>query len=74
MPKQTEKLSDVQLRAWVKQGAPIVGKSDGAGLVCTLTKGGCAASVFQRDANGKITGFVSRRESHDLVLTRLPVG
>jgi len=28
--------------------------------------------IFQRDATGRITGFVSRREGHDLVLTRLP--
>ena len=26
--------------------------------------------IFQRDAAGKITGFVSRREGHDMVLTR----
>lgn len=27
--------------------------------------------IFQRDAEGHVTGFVSRREGHDLVLTRL---
>jgi hypothetical protein len=26
--------------------------------------------IFQRDAAGKITGFVSRREGRDMVLTR----
>jgi len=27
--------------------------------------------IFQRDASGKITGFVSRREGHDIVLRRV---
>lgn len=27
--------------------------------------------IFQRDANGKLTGFVSRREGHDIVLKRV---
>lgn len=30
--------------------------------------------IFQRDANGKITGFVSRHEGHDLVFKRLGLG
>jgi ketosteroid isomerase-like protein len=28
--------------------------------------------IFQRDAQGRVTGFVSRREGHDIVLRRMP--
>lgn len=41
------KLTDVQLRAWVKAGRPIPGKSDGGGLTFTLSKAGAAVWVFR---------------------------
>jgi hypothetical protein len=34
------KLSDVQLKAWVRDGARIAGKSDGEGLTFTLSARG----------------------------------
>ncbi|HEX2237471.1 MAG TPA: integrase arm-type DNA-binding domain-containing protein [Gammaproteobacteria bacterium] len=40
-------LTDVQLRTWVKAGAPIAGKSDGGGLTFTLSKAGAAVWVFR---------------------------
>jgi integrase len=46
-------LSDVQLRQWVRSGAPIAGKSDGGGLTFTLSKSGTAAWVFRYRIGGK---------------------
>ena len=36
------KLTDTQLRAWVRAGKPLAGKSDGAGLTFTLSAAGAA--------------------------------
>jgi integrase len=41
------KLTDFQLREWVKAGQPIAGKSDGEGLTFTLSKNGTAAWVMR---------------------------
>lgn len=41
------KLTDLQIRQWVKAGQPIAGKSDGDGLTFTLSKGGTAAWVLR---------------------------
>lgn len=41
------KLTDVQLREWVKAGLPIAGKSDGEGLTFTMSRKGAAAWVFR---------------------------
>lgn len=46
-------LTDVQLRAWVKAGKPIAGKSDGGGLTFTLSKSGAAAWVLRYRLAGK---------------------
>lgn len=47
------KLTDVQLRAWIKAGNPIAGKSDGDGLTFTLSKAGIAAWVLRYRLAGK---------------------
>jgi len=41
------KLTDIQLREWLKAGLPISGKSDGEGLTFTLSKNGTAAWVLR---------------------------
>ncbi len=41
------KLTDTQLRAWIKTGAPIPGRSDGGGLTFTLSKNGVASWVLR---------------------------
>lgn len=46
-------LTDVQLRAWVKAGKPLAGKSDGDGLTFTLSKGGTASWVLRYRIAGK---------------------
>jgi len=46
-------LSDVQLKAWVKAGIPITGKSDGDGLTFTLSKSGVASWVLRYRIAGK---------------------
>ena len=47
------KLTDTQLRAWVRAGKPIAGKSDGGGLTFTLSKAGTAAWVLRYRHNGR---------------------
>jgi integrase len=47
------KLTDVQLRAWIKYGKPIAGKSDGGGLTFTLSKAGTASWVVRYRLGGK---------------------
>lgn len=47
------KLTDVQLRAWVKAGNPIAGKSDGDGLTFTLSAKGVASWVLRYRIAGK---------------------
>jgi hypothetical protein len=47
------KLTDVQLRAWVKAGKPIAGKSDGDGLTFTLSAKGVASWVLRYRIAGK---------------------
>lgn len=46
-------LTDIQLRQWVKSGAPLAGKSDGEGLTFTLSNTGTAAWVLRYRINGK---------------------
>lgn len=41
------KLTDVQLREWVKTRAPLAGKSDGDGLTFTLSRNGTASWVLR---------------------------
>lgn len=45
-------LTDVQVKAWVRAGAPVA-KSDGAGLTFTLSKAGRAAWVLRYSFGGK---------------------
>jgi integrase len=45
-------LSDVQLRAWVKQKEPVV-KADGQGLTFTLSKAGTASWILRYRKDGK---------------------
>lgn len=52
MAKQIDKLSDRQLRAWIKAGAPIA-KADGGGLTFTLSAAGTAAWVLRYRHSGK---------------------
>ena len=40
-------LSDIQLKAWVKAGKPIPGRSDGQGLTFTLSNKGAASWVLR---------------------------
>jgi integrase len=47
------RLTDVQLRAWIKAGNPIAGKSDGFGLTFTLSKAGAAVWVFRYRFGGR---------------------
>lgn len=46
MGKHIEKLSDVQIRRWIKAGTPVA-KADGDGLTFTLSSGGTAAWVLR---------------------------
>ena len=52
MAKQVDKLSDRQLRAWIKAGVPVA-KSDGGGLTFTLSAAGTAAWVLRYRHGGK---------------------
>jgi integrase len=47
------KLTDVQIRQWIKAGNPIAGKSDGGGLTFTLSRNGAAAWVLRYSYGGK---------------------
>ena len=52
MSKLIEKLSDIQIRHWIKAGKPVA-QSDGGGLTFTLSKGGTAAWVLRYRHAGK---------------------
>ncbi|MCV2423469.1 tyrosine-type recombinase/integrase [Paucibacter sp. DJ2R-2] len=52
MAKQVDKLTDVQLRKWIKTGAPLA-KADGGGLTFTLSAAGAAAWVLRYRHGGK---------------------
>jgi len=52
MGKLVDKLSDVQIRKWIKAGKPVA-ISDGGGLTFTLSKGGTAAWVVRFRHGGK---------------------
>jgi integrase len=62
------KLSDVQLRAWVRANSPIAGKSDGAGLTFTLSRAGVASWVLRYRLAGKAKELTLGRYP-DLTLT-----
>lgn len=47
------KLTDVQLKAWVKTGIAIAGKADGGGLTFTLSKAGTAAWALRYRHGGR---------------------
>ena len=51
------KLSDTQLKAWVRAGKAIAGKSDGGGLTFTLSKAGAAAWVLRYRHGGRQREF-----------------
>ena len=53
MGKHVEKLSDVQIRRWIKTRKPIA-KADGGGLTFTLSTGGTAAWVLRYRFGGKL--------------------
>lgn len=55
-------LSDLQLKRWLKDGAPLA-KSDGDGLTSTVSAAGCAAWVLRYR-------YGNRR--HELTLGRYP--
>ncbi|MGA7180924.1 MAG: integrase arm-type DNA-binding domain-containing protein [Thiobacillaceae bacterium] len=46
-------LTDVKIRAWIKAGKPIAGKSDGDGLTFTLSESGIASWVLRYRIGGK---------------------
>lgn len=52
MAKQIDKLSDRQLRSWIKAGVPVA-KADGGGLTFTLSAAGTAAWVLRYRHGGK---------------------
>lgn len=47
------RLTDIQIRKWVKDGIPIAGKSDGGGLTFTLSKAGRASWILRYRYGGK---------------------
>ena len=47
------KLTDTQLRGWVRAGKPLAGKSDGDGLTFTLSAAGTASWVLRYRHNGR---------------------
>src|SRR3569623_576384 len=47
------KLSDIQLKTWIKASNPIICKSDGGGLTFTLSRAGVAAWVLRYRHGGK---------------------
>jgi hypothetical protein len=47
------KLTDIQLRAWVRAGKPVPGKADGGGLTFTLSKSGTASWTLRYRIGGK---------------------
>ena len=47
------RLTDLEIRKWVKEGNPIAGKSDGGGLTFTLSKAGRASWVLRYRYGGK---------------------
>jgi integrase len=47
------RLTDTQLRAWVRGRKPLAGKSDGGGLTFTLSKAGTAGWVLRYLHNGR---------------------
>lgn len=52
MAKQVDKLSDPQIRRWIKAGVPVA-KADGNGLTFTLSAAGTAAWVLRYRHGGK---------------------
>lgn len=52
MAKEVDKLSDVQIRAWIKAKAPVA-KADGGGLTFTLSAAGTAAWVLRYRFSGQ---------------------
>ncbi|MEG2468672.1 MAG: tyrosine-type recombinase/integrase [Comamonas sp.] len=52
MTKEIDKLSDAQLRAWVKANNPVA-KADGGGLTFTLSAAGTAAWILRYRFSGK---------------------
>jgi hypothetical protein len=48
------KLSDLQIKHWVKSGKQVSGKSDGHGLTFTLSKTGVASWVLRYRFGGKL--------------------
>lgn len=52
MAKEIDKLSDRQIRGWIKDGAPVA-KADGGGLTFTLSAAGTAAWVLRYRHGGK---------------------
>jgi len=46
-------LSDIQLRAWVREGNVVAGKSDGGGLTFTLSANGTASWIFRYRIAGR---------------------
>jgi len=47
------KLTDTQLRAWVRAGKPLAGRSDGDWLTFTLSVAGAASWVLHYQHNGR---------------------
>jgi integrase len=47
------RLTDIEIKNWVKDGHPIAGKSDGGGLTFTLSKAGRASWVLRYRYGGK---------------------
>jgi hypothetical protein len=48
------RLTDTQLRAWLRAGKPLAGKSDGGGLTFTLSAAGTASWVLRYRHNGRV--------------------
>lgn len=47
------RISDVQIRQWMKAGKPVAGKSDGDGLTFTLSRSGTASWVLRYRFGGR---------------------
>jgi len=53
MTRQLHKLSDLQIRHWIKQGEATAGKADGGGLYFTLSTAGTASWILRYSVGGK---------------------
>jgi integrase len=64
-------LTDKQLQDWLRQGAPIAGRSDGGGLTFTLSRTQCSLPLAKRSASWTLRYRVGGRQ-RELTLGNYP--